>query len=180
MPAVPLCAKAREEATASTQTTTVNAIIGREVVMPKVLRRRGQLMEQAGGEWRKGRRPRSRTNTWRASGMLMLLRRGRSNRAPNFAQRGAWHPLRRARSLVDRRPDVPISSPFDRLLLPQGTQWTEYSADSQFDADLGYLHLAEFARHLISLWQAGRVAELTEAFGAIERLHVRGDDYVRE
>jgi hypothetical protein len=39
MPAVPLCAKAREEAPASTQ-TTVNAIIEREVVMPKVLRRR--------------------------------------------------------------------------------------------------------------------------------------------
>jgi hypothetical protein len=54
MLAIPLCAKAREEAPASTQ-TTVNAIIEREVVMPKVLRRRGQLMEQAGGEWRKGR-----------------------------------------------------------------------------------------------------------------------------
>ena len=57
---------------------------------------------------------------------------------------------------------------------------TEYSADSQFDADLGYLRLAEFARHLILLWQAGRVAELTQAFGAIERPHVDGDDYVRE
>ena len=33
-------------------------------------------MEQAGGEWRKGRRPRSRTNTWRASGLLMLIRTG--------------------------------------------------------------------------------------------------------
>jgi hypothetical protein len=69
---------------------------------------------------------------------------------------------------------------FDRRLLPQGTQWAEYCADSQFDADVGYLHLAEFARHLISLWQAGRVAEPTQAFGAIERLHVDGDDYVRE
>src|SRR6478672_4844754 len=84
MPAIPLCAKAREEAPASRQ-TTVNAIIGREAVMPKVLRRRGQLMEQAGGEWRKGRRLRSRTNTWRAPGLLMLIRRGRCNRAPSVA-----------------------------------------------------------------------------------------------
>ena len=44
-------------------------------------------MEQAGGEWRKGRRPRSRTNTWRASGLLMLIPRGRCNRAPNSAER---------------------------------------------------------------------------------------------
>jgi hypothetical protein len=34
-------------------------------------------MEQAGGEWRKGRRPRSRTNTSRASGLLTLISMGR-------------------------------------------------------------------------------------------------------
>jgi hypothetical protein len=58
--------------------------------------------------------------------------------------------------------------------------WVEYCADSQFDPALGYLHLAEFARHLLSLWQAGQLAELAHAFGAIERLHVGGDEYVRE
>src|SRR6476659_2790555 len=68
MPAMPPCAKAREEAPASTQ-TTVNAIIEREAGMPNVLLKRGQLMEQAGGEWRKGRRVRLRTNTWRASAL---------------------------------------------------------------------------------------------------------------
>ena len=65
MPAMPLCAKAREEAPARTQ-TTVNAIIEREVVIPKVLRRRGQLMEQAGGESRKGE-ARAITNEYVAS-----------------------------------------------------------------------------------------------------------------
>src|SRR5687768_3737973 len=100
----PLCAKARQGAPASRQ-TTVNAIIGREAVMSKVLGRRGKLMEQAGGEWRKGRRLRSRRNTWRASRLLILIRRGWCNRAPNFrrtAVRGIA--VRRARSLVDRRP----------------------------------------------------------------------------
>src|SRR4029453_3548662 len=46
----------------------------------------GQLMEKAGGEGRKGRRLRSRTNPWRASGLLMLIRRRRCNRAPNSAE----------------------------------------------------------------------------------------------
>ena len=44
-----------------------------------------------------------------------------------------------------------------------------YRADSQFDSELVYLHLGEFARHLIALWQAERVAELTHAFRAVRR-----------
>jgi hypothetical protein len=101
MPAIPLCAKAREEAPASMQ-TTVNAIIEREAVMPKVFRRRGQLMEQAGGEWRKGRRLRSRRNTRRASGLLMFIRAAGATGREITPNGGAWHPLRRARSLVAR------------------------------------------------------------------------------
>jgi hypothetical protein len=58
--------------------------------------------------------------------------------------------------------------------------WATYRADSHFDSGLVYLHLGEFARHLIALWQAERVAELTHAFGAVEQLHVGGDDFVRE
>ncbi len=43
-----------------------------------------------------------------------------------------------------------------------------------------YLALAEFSRHLIGRLEQGDTDHLNRAFSAIERLHVEGDDYVKE
>jgi len=40
-----------------------------------------------------GEAPVITNDTWRGSGLLMLTRRGWCNRAPNSAERGAWHPF---------------------------------------------------------------------------------------
>ncbi|WP_193606655.1 DUF7674 family protein [Nocardioides lijunqiniae] len=45
---------------------------------------------------------------------------------------------------------------------------------------LHYVDAAAFARHVTALLAAGRTAELTATFAVIERLHVEGDDFVRE
>ncbi|WP_134741190.1 hypothetical protein [Nocardioides sp. 503] len=45
---------------------------------------------------------------------------------------------------------------------------------------LHYSDAAAFSRHVVSLLAAGRTAELPATFAAIERLHVEGDDRVRE
>jgi hypothetical protein len=45
---------------------------------------------------------------------------------------------------------------------------------------LYYLDAGDFARHLLELHEQGQRAELVSAFEAIERLHVEGDEYVRE
>ena len=58
--------------------------------------------------------------------------------------------------------------------------WEAYRAEPSFDDELLYVHLGEFARHLVTLWREGQTSELTLAFEAVERLHVEGDDYVRE
>src|SRR5262247_3577350 len=71
---MPACATAREEAPASTQ-TTVNAIIEREAVMPKVLLRRGQLNGASRQSVAQGEAPVIMNDTWRASGLLTHIRR---------------------------------------------------------------------------------------------------------
>lgn len=43
-----------------------------------------------------------------------------------------------------------------------------------------YILLAEFAEHLLERQRAGATEELPAAVRLIERLHVEGDDYVRE
>ncbi len=58
--------------------------------------------------------------------------------------------------------------------------WEAYRAEPSFDDALLYVHLGEFARHLIRHWQEGRTPELARALALVERLHVEGDDYVRE
>src|SRR5262245_37547215 len=48
------------------------------------------------------------------------------------------------------------------------------------DADLLYVTLGDFARHLLQLQRQGRTAEFSSVARAIERLHVEGDHSVRE
>jgi hypothetical protein len=61
-----------------------------------------------------------------------------------------------------------------------GPAWDAYRSEKSFAPGLLYIDLGEFAVHVIALWKAGRTAELGPVFDAIERLHVEGDDYVRE
>lgn len=53
--------------------------------------------------------------------------------------------------------------------------WDQYE-----DKDLLYCALGEFARHLLELHRLGRAEALRSAAVAIERLHLEGDDQVRE
>lgn len=59
-------------------------------------------------------------------------------------------------------------------------KWDEHLAYYDGDEDLVYVHLGEFARHLIELKRAGRTDEFPAVFDVIETLHLSGDDYVRE
>jgi hypothetical protein len=61
-----------------------------------------------------------------------------------------------------------------------GSAWDAYCAEDMYEAGLLYIDLGEFARHVIALWQAGQTEELAPVFDAIERLHLEGDDFVRE
>ena len=46
--------------------------------------------------------------------------------------------------------------------------------------DLLYVDLGEFAHHLVELHKTNQTGEFTAVFDVIERLHVEGDDYVKE
>ena len=59
-------------------------------------------------------------------------------------------------------------------------KWQEYTSDACYDADLLYLHLGEFAHHLVELLQGSRSEEFPAVCEVIERLHVDGDSYVKE
>ncbi len=54
-------------------------------------------------------------------------------------------------------------------------EWREEADDLPL-----YLVLADFARHLIGMVERGEMAELPAVFAGVERLHVEGDEYVRE
>jgi hypothetical protein len=58
-------------------------------------------------------------------------------------------------------------------------KWRAHSADWQ-DESLIYIDLAEFNRHLIELQRNKRVEEFAAVFDVVEKLHLEGDDYVRE
>jgi hypothetical protein len=58
--------------------------------------------------------------------------------------------------------------------------WAEYVAEPEFDESLVYAHLGEFARHVVEQMKAGATGEFAAVFDAVERLHVDGDEYVRE
>ena len=53
----------------------------------------------------------------------------------------------------------------------------EYYGEENF---LPYVALMEFCVHVVELYKAGRTQEFDEIFNVVERLHLDGDDYVRE
>jgi hypothetical protein len=58
--------------------------------------------------------------------------------------------------------------------------WNAYRAEPEYDDDLLYLHLGEFARHLVGLMKAGATEEFPAVFDLVENLHLDGDAYVKE
>jgi hypothetical protein len=58
-------------------------------------------------------------------------------------------------------------------------KWEEHHAFYDGE-DLLYVDFGEFAHHLVELHKTNRVGELPAAFEIIERLHLEGDDYVKE
>jgi hypothetical protein len=59
-------------------------------------------------------------------------------------------------------------------------RWDQVRADPVFDAELLYVHLGDFADHLVDLIAGGESTELPGVAGALERLHLEGDDFVKE
>jgi hypothetical protein len=59
-------------------------------------------------------------------------------------------------------------------------RWERYKQAPEYEEGLLYLDLGQFARHLVSLYQGGAIAEFSEVFQTSERLYSEGDDYVRE
>lgn len=59
-------------------------------------------------------------------------------------------------------------------------RWVEYVAEPEYDESLLYAHLGEFAHHVVEQMKAGATGEFAAVFDAVERLHVDGDEYVRE
>jgi hypothetical protein len=58
-------------------------------------------------------------------------------------------------------------------------RWKAYVSDPIYDEELLYVHLGEFASHIVELMVQGRVSEFEAVFDAVERLHVDGDLHVR-
>ncbi len=58
-------------------------------------------------------------------------------------------------------------------------RWEEHQAFYE-DEQLLYIDLGEFAHHLIELQKASRTEEFPAIFEIIERMHLEGDDYVKE
>ena len=56
----------------------------------------------------------------------------------------------------------------------------ENGPDEDTPTRLHYVDAGEFAAHLVELHRDGGTGEVAQAFAVIERLHLEGDDYVRE
>jgi hypothetical protein len=59
-------------------------------------------------------------------------------------------------------------------------RWDAYQVAPEFDAELLYVHLGDFADHLVDLLARGEVSELGAVGRELEHLHVDGDDDVKE
>ena len=59
-------------------------------------------------------------------------------------------------------------------------RWKACRAASGFDAELPYVHLGDVADYVIDLLRRDDRAELGALARVVERLHVDGDDYVKE
>jgi hypothetical protein len=60
------------------------------------------------------------------------------------------------------------------------TKWESLLREGEEVAELLYISLGVFARHLLELHQSGQREEFPAVARAIESLHVDGDAYVRE
>jgi hypothetical protein len=60
------------------------------------------------------------------------------------------------------------------------TRWDEYTSEPEYGADLYYVHLGDFAHHLVALYQAGRTSEFSSVFEVVEQLIIGGDAFVSE
>ncbi len=58
-------------------------------------------------------------------------------------------------------------------------KWEEHRAFYD-DEDLLYVDLGEFAHHLVELHKTNQTREFPAVFEVIERLHLEGDDFVKE
>jgi hypothetical protein len=58
-------------------------------------------------------------------------------------------------------------------------KWEEHRAFYD-NEDLLYVDLGEFAHHLVELHKWNQTSEFPAVFNVIERLHLEGDDYVKE
>ena len=60
-------------------------------------------------------------------------------------------------------------------------EWNRFCEEWQDDENPPrYVSLGDFARHLTALIKSGRTESFPDVFEAIERLHLDGDQYVRE
>lgn len=57
--------------------------------------------------------------------------------------------------------------------------WKEHR-DYWGEEELLYIDLGEFAQHLVNLYVSGRSEEFAPVFNVVERLHNKGDSFVRE
>lgn len=57
-------------------------------------------------------------------------------------------------------------------------KWREHQAYWE-DENLLYVGLGEFARHIIELHKSNQIGEFSAIFEVIEKLHLEGDDYVK-
>ena len=59
-------------------------------------------------------------------------------------------------------------------------RWEAYRQAPEFDAELLYVHLGDFAGHVVDLLARDAKEDLAGLTRALERLHLEGDDYVKE
>jgi hypothetical protein len=59
-------------------------------------------------------------------------------------------------------------------------RWEAYRLAPEFDAELLYVHLGDFAGHVVDLLARDARDDLAGISRAVERLHLEGDDYVKE
>ncbi|WP_197484622.1 hypothetical protein [Phormidesmis priestleyi] len=85
--------------------------------------------------------------------------------------------------LAEKGPKMIAKDQIMPLLLeacPSFTQkWAEYRAFYECK-DLLYVELDTFVDHIVELLKTNRTDEFPAVFEIIERLHLEGDDYVRE
>jgi hypothetical protein len=78
---------------------------------------------------------------------------------------------------------IRIDQVFERLVeaCPSyRARWEALRAEPDFDAEVVYPNLGDFAHHVVELLERGETAELPALARELEALHVEGDDAVKE